>query len=186
MFSKLLEFAERVFVGVANLALLSMMMIVTGSVIGRSAFNYPLPDDLLIVGLLMVVVITFPLAYIQRRNGHISVTVISDRLPRRVQIIQSLFGNLLFGLFLGIMGFFVFKKVPREFAQKLYYDGQLEVPTSPMKTMFALGISFFLVSVVAFIWRDIRAWRSGAEAGETETGETETGETETGTAHGKG
>ena len=42
-----------------------MMLIVTGSVIGRSAFNYPLPDDLLIVGLLMVVVITFPLAYIR-------------------------------------------------------------------------------------------------------------------------
>ena len=169
MFSRLLEFAEKLFVGVANLALLTMMVIVTGSVIGRSAFNYPLPDDLLIVGLLMVVVITFPLAYIQRRNGHISVTVISDRLPRRVQIIQRLFGNLLFGLFLGIMGFFVFKKVPREFAQKLYYDGQLEVPTWPMKTMFAVGISFFLISVLASIWRDIRGWRSGADAAESGT-----------------
>ena len=164
MFSRLLEFVERLFVGVANLALLTMMVIVTGSVIGRSAFNYPLPDDLLIVGLLMVVVVTFPLAYIQRRNGHISVTVISDRLPRRVQIVQRLFGNLLFGLFLGIMGFFVFKKVPREFAQKLYYDGQLEVPTWPMKTMFALGISFFLFSVLASIWRDLRGWRSGSDA----------------------
>ena len=57
MFSRLLEYAERLFVGIANLALLTMMVIVTGSVIGRSAFNYPLPDDLLIVGLLMVVVI---------------------------------------------------------------------------------------------------------------------------------
>ena len=160
MFSRLLEFTERLFVGVANLALLIMMLIVTGSVIGRSAFNYPLPDDLLIVGLLMVVVITFPLAYIQRRDGHISVTVISDRLPRRVQIVQRLIGNLLFGLFLGIMGFFVFKKVPREFAQKLYYDGQLEVPTWPMKAMFALGISFFLLSVLASIRRDIRTWHA--------------------------
>ena len=42
MFSRILEFVESLFVGIANLALLIMMLIVTGSVIGRSAFNYPL------------------------------------------------------------------------------------------------------------------------------------------------
>lgn len=163
MFSRLLECAERLFIGIANLALLIMMLIVTGSVIGRSAFNSPLPDDLLIVGLLMVVVIIFPLAYIQHHNGHIAVTVISDRLPHRVQIVQRLIGNLLFGLFLGIMGFFVFRKVPREFAQNLYYDGQLEIPTWPMKALFALGISFFLLSILASIWRDIQTWPAVSE-----------------------
>ena len=57
----------------------------------------------------MVVVITFPLAYIQRRNGHIAVTVISDRLLRWVQIAQRLFGNLLLGYFWALWHFCIRK-----------------------------------------------------------------------------
>ena len=72
-----------------------MMFIVTGSVIGRTLFNYPIPDDLLLVGLLMVLVIAFPLAHIQRVNGHIAVTIISDRLPFRLRQLQIIVGNVL-------------------------------------------------------------------------------------------
>ena len=81
MFRIFLDIVEKLSVGIANLALTLMMLIVTGSVIGRTALNYPIPDDLLLVGLLMVVVIAFPLAHIQRVNGHIAVTIISDLLP---------------------------------------------------------------------------------------------------------
>lgn len=157
MFASALHFVERLSVGIANLALTTMMVIVTGSVIGRTAFNYPIPDDLLMVGLLMVLVIAFPLAYIQRINGHIAVTIISDRLPVRVIQIQKIVGNVLFGLFLGVMGYVIFSKVPREVAQDLYYDGQLEIPTWPMKAMFSIGIALFVIQIIVSTWREITA-----------------------------
>ena len=57
-------------------ALFLMGAIVTASVIGRVAFNLPVPDDLIMVGLLMVCVIVLPLAFVERADGHIAVTVI--------------------------------------------------------------------------------------------------------------
>ena len=130
--------------------------------IGRTLFNYPIPDDLLLVGLLMVLVIAFPLAHIQRVNGHIAVTIISDRLPFRLRQLQIIVGNVLFALFLGVMGFVIFSKVPKEFAQDLYYDGQLEIRTWPMKAMFALGIGLFVLQVVISICKDCAALFLGA------------------------
>ena len=161
MFRIFLDIVEKLSVGVANLALTLMMLIVTGSVIGRTALNYPIPDDLLLVGLLMVLVIAFPLAHIQRVNGHIAVTIISDLLPFRWRQLQIIIGNILFGLFLGVMGFVIFSKVPRELAQDLYYDGQLEIRTWPMKTMFAIGIGLFVLQICISIYRDFRAMMLG-------------------------
>ena len=162
MFRVCLHFVEKLSVGVANLALTLMMFIVTGSVIGRTLFNFPIPDDLLLVGLLMVLVIAFPLAHIQRVNGHIAVTIISDRLPFRLRQLQIIVGNVLFALFLGVMGFVILSKVPKEFAQDLYYDGQLEIRTWPMKAMFALGIGLFVLQVVISICKDCAALFLGA------------------------
>lgn len=145
MIIRIVEFVENLALWIACAALFAMGLIVTGSVIGRGWFNHPIPDDLLLIGLLMVCVIVLPLAYVERNNGHIAVTVIANRLPLRVQALMTAFGNLLFALFLGTMGIMIAKKVPSEIAQNLYYDGQLDVPTWPMKIIFAFGVAAFLL-----------------------------------------
>ena len=145
MLSRALALLENATVWLACLALFVMGAIVTGSVVGRTAFNAPIPDDLLVVGLLMVCVVVLPLAYIERDDGHIVVTVIANLLPKRIQAFLSAIGRLLFGTFLGVMGYMLALKVPSELAQGLYYDGQLEVPTWPMKMVFAFGVFVFLI-----------------------------------------
>jgi hypothetical protein len=82
-------------------------------------------------------------------------------LPFRWRQLQIIIGNILFGLFLGVMGFVIFSKVPRELAQDLYYDGQLEIRTWPMKTMFAIGIGLFVLQICISIYRDFRAMMLG-------------------------
>ena len=116
-------------VWLACAALLAMGSIVTASVIGRVAFNMPVPDDLIMVGLLMVCVIILPLAWVERTDGHISVTVIADLLPVRVQYALRVLGTVLFAGFFGTMGYMLALKVPGEYAENLYYDGQLYIPT---------------------------------------------------------
>lgn len=161
---RLITYIENVALWIGCAALLTMGLIVSGSVVGRSLFNHPVPDDLLLIGLLMVCVIILPLAYVERQEGHIAVTVIASLLPVRLQAILAAFGNLLFGLFLGTMGVVVAKKVPSEIAQNLYYDGQLDVPTWPMKCIFAFGIAVFLLRLTMNTYQNLRdAFRSAVQ-----------------------
>lgn len=155
MIMRIVEFIENLALWIACAALFAMGLIVTGSVVGRGWFNHPIPDDLLLIGLLMVCVIVLPLAFVERSNGHIAVTVIANRFPVRVQALMTGFGNLLFALFLGTMGFMIAKKVPSEIAQNLYYDGQLDVPTWPMKVVFTFGVAAFLLRLVINTWQNI-------------------------------
>ncbi|WP_386625623.1 TRAP transporter small permease [Sulfitobacter geojensis] len=153
---RLITYIENVALWIGCAALLTMGLIVTGSVVGRGLFNRPVPDDLLLIGLLMVCVIILPLGYVERQKGHIAVTVIANLLPLRMQAVLTAFGNLLFGLFLGTMGFVVAKKVPSEIAQNLYYDGRLDVPTWPMKCIFAFGIAAFLLRLTVDTYKNLR------------------------------
>jgi len=152
---RLLEFIENLALWIACAALFAMGAIVTASVIGRGLFNHPVPDDLLMIGLLMVCVIVLPLAFVERGDGHIVVTVVANRLPVRVQAVLAAIGGILFALFLGTMGFMIARKVPSEIAQNLYYDGQLDVPTWPMKIVFAFGIATFILRLFITIARNI-------------------------------
>jgi len=161
---RLITYIENLALWIGCAALLLMGLIVTGSVIGRGMFNHPVPDDLLLIGLLMVCVIVLPLAYVERQKGHIAVIVVANLLPLRVQAILAAFGNLLFGLFLGTMGVVVAKKVPSEIAQNLYYDGQLDVPTWPMKCIFAFGVAAFLLRLTMNTYESLReAYRPGGQ-----------------------
>lgn len=138
-------------------ALLLMGTIVTVSVIGRVVFNMPVPDDLIMVGLLMVCVIVLPLSYVERTDGHITVTVIADHLPLRVQYALRTLGNVLFIGFFGIMGYMLAVKIPAEFSENLYYDGQLDIPTWPMKLAFVLGVAVFVTRCLVRLAENVRA-----------------------------
>lgn len=161
---------ERAAMAVGAAAILMMGLLVTGSVIGRAAFNHAIPDDILMAGLLVVPVVVLPLAYIQRADGHICVTVTSDWLPERAKALLRLIGSALGIAFFGGMGWFLFQKVPGELAQGLYYDGQLDIPYWPMKAVFAAGILLFVLRLALSILAELfilfgRDARPQAEAG---------------------
>lgn len=166
---RILSLLENVALWIAGAALLLMGTIVTVSVVGRVVFTAPVPDDLIMVGLLMVAVIILPLAFIERADGHISVTVIADRFPVRLQYTLKAIGNLFFGLFFGVMGFMLARKIPSEFSEALYYDGHLEIPTWPMKTVFALGVAIFVVRLSVSFLRNCQGVVSGRSTSNNQT-----------------
>ena len=168
MLLRLLGFIENAALTIGCIAIFIMGALVTGSVIGRTFFNAPIPDDLLMIGLLMVCVIILPLAYVERDNGHIAVTLIADRLPQGIQRVLRAMGRIIFGAFLGTMGFVIAMQVPDEFEQRLYYDGQLESPTWPMKIVFAFGVAVFLIRVCLNLIADLRGDPPVTRASDTE------------------
>lgn len=158
-----INWLENVALWIAGAALLLMGTIVTASVVGRVVFTAPVPDDLVMVGLLMVGVIILPLAFIERTDGHIAVTVITDHFPVRVQFALKALGNLLFGLFFGVMGVMLAKKVPSEISEHLYYDGHFEIPTWPMKALFAMGVAIFVARLLFSFFGNLQGMVNGVK-----------------------
>jgi TRAP-type C4-dicarboxylate transport system permease small subunit len=77
---------------VSALAVAVMMVITTVEVIARAAFYKSVPGSYEYVSLLFVYLIYLGLAFSQRRDAHITVSIVYDRLPRKArQIVQGIF-----------------------------------------------------------------------------------------------
>jgi TRAP-type C4-dicarboxylate transport system permease small subunit len=147
---------EAAAMAIAAAAILLLGGVVTASVIGRELFNAGVPDDIVIAGLLMIPLVMLPLAHIHAKGGHIAVTVTSDWLPPRGRAALSVLGDLLGLLFFGAIGWFLARKIPRDFAGGAYYDGELGIPVWPMKVVFALAVALFLLRLSIELWRHLR------------------------------
>ena len=97
---KLLKLAGMGGLVVAGCALLAMMVVVVGNVLGRFALKNPITGTVEIVGLAGVILISIALIYTEVERGHIVVSVAIDRLPKRVQaILRKIIFLLSFGAF---------------------------------------------------------------------------------------
>lgn len=77
---------------VSAFAVAVMMVITTVEVIGRSIFYASVPGSYEYVSLLFVYLIYLGLAYSQRRDAHITISLVYDYLPRKArQIVQGAF-----------------------------------------------------------------------------------------------
>ena len=77
---------------VSALAVAVMMLITTTEVIARAAFYKSVPGSYEYVSLLFVYLIYLGLAYSQRHDAHITISLVYDKLPRKPrQIIQGTF-----------------------------------------------------------------------------------------------
>lgn len=152
LLERVLQLVENLAVALACLALLVMGGIITGSVLGRQLFLRPIPDDLLMVGLLMVPVIALPLAYIERYRGHISVTITTDWMGTRVLGLLRSLGAVCMGVFFGGIAWMIVQRVPQDIARGTYHDGVFQIPAWPMKIVFAIGIAVFMLRLsISFI-----------------------------------
>lgn len=70
----------------SGLAIALMMLHITADVIARYAFNYPLPGTITVVSNFYMVLVAFlPLAFAEQKAAHISVEVVTERLPGWLQ-----------------------------------------------------------------------------------------------------
>lgn len=156
-------FLENAALVLAGLVLLCMGLIVVVSILGKHLFLSPVPDELLLVGLLNVAVIVLPLAYVERMRGHIAVTITTDWMGVRALGALRAFGALAMGVFFGGIGFMVVRRMPMEISRGTYYDGVLQVPTWPMKAVFGLAILLFVARLAVSVVQGIRTAITGID-----------------------
>jgi TRAP-type C4-dicarboxylate transport system permease small subunit len=147
----------------AGAVLLMMGAIVVASILGRVLFLRPVPDDLLMVGLLNVAVIALPLAYVERMRGHITVTVTTDWLGVRAKGALRAFGAFAMAIFFGGIGFMIVRRMPDEIAKGAYYDGVLQIPTWPMKAVFGIAITLFFLRLLVSIAQGLHTALTGRD-----------------------
>lgn len=158
-----LQLIENLAVALACLALLLMGGIITASVLGRQLFLRPIPDDLLMVGLLMVPVIALPLAYIERYRGHISVTITTDWMGTRILGLLRSLGAVCMAVFFGGIAWMIVQRVPQDIARGTFHDGVFQIPAWPMKIVFAIGIAVFLVRLCISFTQGLVTFVTGRE-----------------------
>ena len=87
---------------IGEVVLLAMVLLIIVDIILRRIFNNPISWSLEVIRVELVVVVFFSVAYCGARRGHISIDVLTSRLPPRIQAyLETVM------IFLG-MGLFIF------------------------------------------------------------------------------
>lgn len=131
------------------LATMSLMMIfITYAVIYREFFT-PVVGDVELVQLGMVVLVMFGLAYSQAEDAHISIGLLVDRFPQRIQYMFDIIAFLLTFVICLIIGWVNFEAAVKDMTGMSRSTDLLEIPFYPFKFIIAIG--FVLWGLEAFL-----------------------------------
>ena len=147
---------------IAGLAVALMMFHVTLDVIFRYVLNQPLAGTLTMVTYHYMILAAFvPLAFVQRRDAHISVEVFTELMPSTIRRLLSILTNTLTMVVMALLawrgGDAALQAMRKGLAQ---VQGDTEIIVWP--AYFAIPLGAGLMTLVLF-WQAIRAF-SGGEA----------------------
>ncbi len=148
---KIVHLISRFLNWIAGISVIAIMVIVCINVIGRSLFGMPLKGTVDILSQMGVFVIACAIAYTQFVKGHIRITILLDRLPKRA----SHFINLIMDT-LGVILFIIITWQSILYTKEEYKIGELtevlRMPVMPFAAIVSLGcLSLTLVLVTDLI-----------------------------------
>lgn len=132
-FEKLFDRANLVPVLLSGAAVTLMMLHVCIDVVGKYLFNAPAPGTITIVTEYYMPVLTFlPLAFVHRRNAHISVEVLTQRFPARLQYHIYHWGLLIVVAVFALLTWTTWGEAGKKYALQTFMVEQgYQVPTWP-------------------------------------------------------
>jgi TRAP-type C4-dicarboxylate transport system permease small subunit len=134
---------------VAVLLLLPMMFLVTTDVIGRYIFNSPIPAVFEINSyFIMVLVVFFPLAYVQRKKEHIFITLFTDWMPWRVKALLETVSVLIGFASFALIGFYSMQRAILATEVREYISGIIDIPIWLSKWIIPIGCLAFCIELL--------------------------------------
>ena len=142
---------------VAALGVLAMCLLVTGAVVVRYIFNWPVVWVPEIVGYLMVALVFLALGETMLAGRHIKIDLVVGRLPKRVRDAVELFTLT---LSIGVAGFFTWHGL-NTMLRSLDYGrrdafGALDMPLWIPQIALPVGLSVLTLVVVLLAYRKLR------------------------------
>lgn len=136
---------DKLLVVIASATILLMLCITTFSVIGRYLFKEPIPDDVVMNELLIVVLVFLPFAYVQRMKQHVFVTLFTDKMSAQRQLVFETFGNVVGLILFLFLSYATFSDFRDAFEVLAYNEGLLKLPEYPSRFAVFFGIAVMTV-----------------------------------------
>lgn len=152
---KAFESVDRVLIAIAVVALILLTSVTVVSVTGRYLLSMPIPDDLVMSEMLMVVVVFLPLATVQKNNEHVFVSMFTDMLPSRYQAWCELLGMVIGLVFFAILTAATYADFKAAWDVDAYVDGPLELPEWPARFVVFFGILVFTLRLLFDVVRTV-------------------------------
>jgi TRAP-type C4-dicarboxylate transport system permease small subunit len=123
------------------LVLIPMMLLTTGEVVGRTVWSKPIPGSMELSSYMLAVFVLLGVAYTHQVKGHVRVSMLVSRLPKRIQAALELFTTLLSLCIVAIVAWQGWVLAIEEHA----VSDMLRIPQAPFKFLvFVAGLCLAL------------------------------------------
>ncbi|WP_199258002.1 TRAP transporter small permease subunit [Paracoccus binzhouensis] len=135
----------------AGVTVLLMMVHVMIDVIGKYAFNAPLPGTAEVVAAYYMIACVFlPLAWVEAAGGSIVVEVVYEKVPPHAQAVMLKLADMVSVVYYAILGWFSWGVAVHAWRIGETVDGIWRITTWPAKFLLPFG---FLLAVVVILLR---------------------------------
>jgi TRAP-type C4-dicarboxylate transport system permease small subunit len=140
------------------IGVLLMMAHITIDVIAKFFFNWPLPGTITIVSNHYMILVAFlPLAFAERQNGHISVEVLVEHFPARVQYVLSLFALMIGAIVFAMLTWQGWVEAIRAYNISAFViEHSLRIPIWPARFLLPIGCGLMVLTLLLKIALGVR------------------------------
>ena len=137
--------------------LVPMMFLVTADVIGRYLLNSPIPAVFEINSyFLMVLVVFFPLAYVDRHKEHVFVTLFTDRLGAKTRAVLETVSLVIGIAAYSLIGWYGLQRAIMSTEVREYISGIIDVPIWLAKWIIPIGCLVFVIELALDAVKHVR------------------------------
>lgn len=149
---------------IAGIALIMMMVHISTDVVAKYIFRIPMPGTITVVSNYYMILVAFlPLAFTERRNGQISVEVVTVLLPGRVQRVLNVFSMIFCIAVFAALAWQGWIEAGRALEVGSFeIEQNIKLLTWPARYLLPIGCGLVAVTLVVKIWVAIR--RDGGQS----------------------
>lgn len=137
-----IDLGIQLMVAAAATALAAMMFLMAADVVGRYFFNSPIPGGLEMVEYFMAIIVPLAIAYCAIERSHVTVDLVTDKLPPALRTILRFIITLLSICFIGLISWQNFAYILETYQSNLT-SAVLEIPAFPFVAATAIGMAVY-------------------------------------------
>ncbi|WP_420412739.1 TRAP transporter small permease [Roseibium sp.] len=154
---KTLGWIETAFIATAAAAILGMCIYITLGILLRSLVGVQIPDEVVVVGDLMIGALILPLAYVAADRGFIAVEVLTDMLPKATHVWLNVLAASVGLLAVIPITYAGYLAMVHAIQSGNYFFGILELPEWPGRVAFFAGYALFFIRLTILFLQDLLA-----------------------------
>jgi TRAP-type C4-dicarboxylate transport system permease small subunit len=129
------------------------MFFISVCVGSRYILGYSVPGMLETTELMLVLIIFFPLAYVERNRGHLQISILFDTFPRRAKSILQFIWRIITCILLGFIAVMSFRGMIISFSEREASWGDFPIPLWIPKLFIFVGcLAMVIYDLIYIIW----------------------------------